>query len=162
MIVVADSSPLIALVNIRHIDILPTIFGEIIIPPQIAAELKHANRPQHVREFVAQAPEWLRVQSPLRIEHIARLHEGEVAAICLAQELKASLLLIDEIAGRREAARRGISIAGTIGVLEAAADRNLVDLAEAFAQLKSTDFWVSPDFLDERLAAWRQKQADRR
>lgn len=37
MIVVADSSPLIVLVNIGHIEILPALFHEVFIPPQIAA-----------------------------------------------------------------------------------------------------------------------------
>ena len=39
MIVVADSSPVIVLVNIGQIQILPALFGAVIIPPQIAAEL---------------------------------------------------------------------------------------------------------------------------
>lgn len=43
MIVVADSSPLIVLVNIGHIEILSALFGEVFIPPQIAAELSEAS-----------------------------------------------------------------------------------------------------------------------
>ncbi len=35
MLVVADSSPLIVLINIGHIDVLPGLFGQVIVPPQV-------------------------------------------------------------------------------------------------------------------------------
>jgi len=41
MLVVADTSPLIALVNIEHVDVLPKLFEQIVIPPDIIAELAH-------------------------------------------------------------------------------------------------------------------------
>ncbi len=41
---------------------------------------------------------------------------------------------------------------GTIGILEAAADQGLLNLGDAFEKVKQTDFWVSPAFLDGRLA----------
>jgi hypothetical protein len=36
-------------------------------------------------------------------------------------------------------------------VLELAADQRLLDLQDAFSRLKNTDFWISPQLLDERL-----------
>ena len=51
----------------------------------------------------------------------------ELAAIALAQELKADLLLIDEARGRKAAADRHIPFTGTIGVLELA-DQGLLDI----------------------------------
>jgi predicted nucleic acid-binding protein len=56
MIVVADSSPLIVLVNIGHVEILPALFREVVIPPQIAAELSDARRSQAVRDFINGQP----------------------------------------------------------------------------------------------------------
>ena len=69
----------------------------------------------------------------------------------LAQQLKADLLLIDDVRGRKAAGHRRIDFTGTIGVLELAADQGLLDLEDAFARLKNTDFWISPRLLDERL-----------
>ena len=88
MIVVADSSPLVVLVNIGHVRILPALFREVVIPPQIAAELADARRPQSVRDFIADRPPWLYVRTPACVELIPDLHEGECAAISLARELK--------------------------------------------------------------------------
>ena len=157
MLVVADSSPLIALINIEHVDLLPRLFGEIVIPPEITTELRAANRPPAVRQFLTTSPAWLIERVPAVIEPIPALHAGERAAISLARELKADLLLIDETMGRQAARERRIPITGTIGVLELAADRKLLDLAGAFERIKKTDFWVSAELLDERLALYRNR-----
>ncbi len=158
MLVIADSSPVIALVNIGHIGLLPALFGQIIVPPQVAEELARPARPAPVRGLIASPPVWLLQQSPVSIEPIPYLHAGELAAISLARELRADLLLIDEARGRQAAAARQIPFAGTIGILELAADRGLLDLASAFASLKTTDFWVSDRFLDERLEGFKKRR----
>lgn len=161
MIVVADSSPLVALTNISHIDVLPKLFGQVIIPPEISAELRQHSRPQAVRDFIALPRDWLLERAPAVIQSIPSLHAGELAAISLAQELKADLLLIDEMRGRQAAGNLRIPFTGTIGVLELAADRGLIDLQDAFGRLKNTDFWISPQLLDERLKLYlaRKSQA---
>ncbi len=129
MLVVADSSPLVLLVNIERIDILPILFGQVFVPPEVSTELRHPNRPQVVREFIASRPAWLVERMPSAIEPIPSLHAGEVAALSLARELKADLLLSDDAQGRRAAADRHIPFTGTIGVLELAADRGLLEPA---------------------------------
>jgi predicted nucleic acid-binding protein len=160
MLVVADSSPLVILVNIGQISVLPTLFGEVAIPSQVAAELRANNRPVAVREFIATGPRWLVERTPKAIEPIAALHAGELAAISLARELKADLLLIDEMRGRKAAAERNIPLTGTIGVLEFAADRGLLDLATAFEAVKQTDFWISDALLDQRLQLYLSRGRD--
>jgi predicted nucleic acid-binding protein len=71
--------------------------------------------------------------------------------LILAEQLKADSLLLDEMEARREALRRGLPVAGTIGVLEKAAERNLINLAEAFARLSRTNFHIAPEVLQEAL-----------
>ena len=159
MLVIADSSPLIVLANIEAIHILPSLFGQVAIPIQVREELAQPNREKPVREFISAQPSWLTVHSPTTNEVIPLLHEGETAAINLAAELKADLLLIDEIQGRRVAAARKIPLTGTIGVLEMAASAKLLDLEHAFDRIKRTDFWVSPRFLGERLQAFQKRQS---
>lgn len=153
MIVVADTSPFVVLVQIAHIDVLPRLFGEVFVPPQVTAELRAAQRAKAVRDFIDAPPSWLHERAPSSIENMPALHAGELAAISLARELRADLLLVDESCARRAALSRGIPIAGTIGVLELAANRGLLELADAFEAVKQTDFWISPRLLDERLRA---------
>lgn len=151
MLVVADSSPIIALINIGCVDVLPEIFERVAIPPQVAAELGDLKRPGEVRDFVAQLPAWLSIHVLRALEAIPGLHLAECEAINLASELRADLLLIDERDGRRAAGVRKLAFTGTIGVLERAATHGLIDLKDAFDRLKETDFWVSPKLLDLRL-----------
>lgn len=158
MLVVADSSPLNFLIRLGFIDVLPALFGNVIIPNEVAEELTRLRTPEEVRRYIAAPPPWLRVQAPKRFEPIDKIHQGEAAAICLAIELGADLLLIDDAAWRRAARERAVAVAGTVGVLEKAADRGLVNLADAFARLKEQrDFWIDPRLLDDRLLRFRAR-----
>src|SRR5262249_30110435 len=118
MIVVADTSPFVVLVAIGHVDVLPTLFREVLIPPQVASELASSRRSQEVRDFIATPPAWLRVLAPSSIETIPGLAAAETAAIALAAEVQAGRLMIDEYRGRKAATERGLHVVGTIGVLE--------------------------------------------
>lgn len=151
MLVVADSTVFVVLIEIGHIEILPSLFKQVWVPREIIEETRHPDRPAAVRAFAEVIPSWLIVRSPKHLEQIASLHAGELAAISLARELRADLLLIDERAGRAAAQQMHIPITGTIGVLELAADAGLLDLSDAFARMKRTDFWISHRLLDERL-----------
>jgi predicted nucleic acid-binding protein len=152
MIIVADSSPFVVLVSVQQIDVLAAVFGEVIIPPQVQSELAATKRAEVVRAFIAAPPSWLRVVAAASVQPIEGLHAGEAAAIAVALELRADRVIIDERLGRRAATERGLRVIGTIGVLEAAAERDLVDLGDVFERIKRTDFWVSPAFLDQRLS----------
>jgi predicted nucleic acid-binding protein len=68
---------------------------------------------------------------------------GERDAIELALAVKADLVLMDDWAGRSQAEAIGLTVTGTIGVLEEAARRDLVNIAEALRRLFATNFRVS-------------------
>jgi predicted nucleic acid-binding protein len=119
-------------------------------------ELQSPKRPGTVRAFVATPPEWLEVRAPTALEPIPDLHAGETAAISLARECHTELLVIDETQGRKAASELVLTVTGTIGVLEAAAKRNLVCLEDEFERLKRMGFWVNPKLLDARLALFRE------
>lgn len=89
MLVVGDSSPLIVLVNIGHVDVLPKLFGQVFVPPAVTNELAFSSRPQAVRDFGAVPPAWLHVQRATAIQPIPELHPGETEALSLALELHA-------------------------------------------------------------------------
>lgn len=158
MIVVADTSPIIALVNIEQTTVLHQLFQAIIIPPAVAAELGDSKRSLPIRNFISTPPSWLRIQEPERMENLPDLHRGEIEAISLARQLQARLLLIDERGATAAARGLGLNVVGTVGVLERAADEGLLNLRDAFLRLRQTDFWVSERLLNERLKIFEERQ----
>lgn len=142
MIVVSDTSPLNYLILIDYQDVLPTLFGQIVIPQAVLNELQHAKTPEKIKNWIATKPIWLEVRN-VRVSPINRfenLDYGEREAIFLAEELGADAILIDEKDGRREAAKLGFVIIGTLSVLDRAAETNLISFAEAVDRLRRTQF----------------------
>ena len=154
MIVVADTSPINYLVLIGQINVLPKLYGRILVPPAVLAELSHPLAPGPVREWSVGAPVWLEIVSPKITLVLPKLDRGETEAIALATEVHANAVLIDELAGRQEALRRGLKIAGTLSVLDEADQAGIVKFDDAVAALRATSFRVS----QEVLAAIRQKR----
>jgi len=91
----------------------------------------------------------MEVLSPKGSLVLAQLDPGESEAIALATEVHADVLLIDEQAGRQEAVRRGLKVAGTLSVLDEAEQAGLVKFDEAVAELQKTSFRVSETVLLE-------------
>lgn len=121
MLVVADSSPINILIRIECTHVLPSLFGTVVIPPEVRQELTDARTPTAVRAWMTNLPSWLSVRPALSVESITPLNLGEQAAISLAREIHAEALLIDDLDGRRAASQRGLLVIGTLGVLERAA-----------------------------------------
>ena len=55
-VVVADAGPLRYLVLIDAIDLLPRLFGRVLIPEMVSAELSRPSTPRRVREWLAADP----------------------------------------------------------------------------------------------------------
>ena len=89
--------------------------------------------------------------SLLTIDSLAELGAGETAAITLAVELHADLLLMDDRRGVTAALQRGLTVTGTMGLLARAAKRSILDLATAFDRLKQTNFRYRQETMDQLL-----------
>lgn len=152
-VVIAENSPLNYLTLIGSVDVLHRLYGTVIVPQQIITELTDPAAPHEVRVWALNLPDWIDVRVAV-VDDTSMLHldPGERAAITLAQSEPGALLLIDEAAGRIEASRRGILNTGTLGVLRAAALRELVDLPTALARLLETNFRVSMELVSALLA----------
>lgn len=153
MIVISDTSSILYLLLINQLDLLPQMYGQVIIPEIVRDELADPGAPIQLQQWIANAPEWLIVQPVISTPDatLSNLNPGEQAAITLAQECLADLLIIDERAGRRAATNLGIRIIGLLGILDEAAAQGLINLPEAIAQLQQTNFRVSPVLIQRLL-----------
>lgn len=119
MIVISDTGPLRYLSVLGCIDLLPKLFGRVICPGIIIQECMHPRAPAEIRALVSVMPEWLIVQEPKQMEEALSRHldASEAAAISLAGELQANLILMDEKKGRQHGKARGFAVAGTLNIL---------------------------------------------
>jgi predicted nucleic acid-binding protein len=147
MVVIADTSALNYLVLIEQINVLEKIYGTVVIPETVRNELLHSTAPEPVREWIVQAPEWLRVRTPRNRPDpsLSALDAGERDAITLALELHAKQLIIDDRQGRESAIQHGIPVIGTLGILRAASELGLLDLRATLARLRATNFYVTEE-----------------
>jgi len=147
MIVVSDTTPLRYLAVIGGLGWLETLFGTVICPPEVLGECLHDNSPEPLRAWATSPPQWLVVtQVPSDARELppgTSLDAGEAAALRLALEIRADLVLLDERRGRAVAERIGVPITGTLGVLVEASLHGLADFEAALTHLlQRTNFRV--------------------
>lgn len=119
-----------------------------VLPGAVHTELSNPVAPPAVQRWIASPPVWLEVIETDGVDPIAGLHKGEAAAIALAGSLHADLLLIDEREGFRVAKKRGLRATGTLGLLDLAAGRGMIDFDQAIQMLEGTSFRRPAALLD--------------
>jgi len=153
MIVVSDTSPICYLLLIGEIQLLPQLYGQVVIPQAVQQELANERSPAVVQAWIGQPPEWLAIQT-VNIpsdSDLANLDLGERAAIVLALATKADLIVIDDLLGRQVARLRQLRVTGLLGILDEAARQNLVDFPSAIARLQQTSFRASSQLIQSLL-----------
>lgn len=150
MIIVSDTSPLINLAMINRLDLLPALFGKVIIPQKVFEEITVQGIGMPGADEVRNA-EWIEVKSCANFTLVQALclqvDEGEAEAIALAIEQRTDLLLIDEKLGRQVAKGFGLSMMGLLGVLKLAKEKGLVSAMKPLLDLliQQAGFRVAPE-----------------
>lgn len=144
---------------IDAINVLPQLYGQVIIPQAVCQELSASGSPIVLQEWIAAPPPWLIIRSIDIVddESLFTLDFGERNAIFLAERLKANLIILDEQEARKIAADRVLKVIGLLGVLYQAALRDLIDLAESLERLKQTNFRASSSLFDSLLARYQNE-----
>jgi predicted nucleic acid-binding protein len=136
-VIVADSSPLIALAVIDQLDLLPNLYKRVLIPPAVWDEVTVKGIRMPGAQSVSQV-QWLEIESP-SVENVSALSilvdRGEAEALALAQSIPDSIILLDDAQARRVAERLGIPRIGTLGILRRAKKANLIHEIKGYIQL---------------------------
>jgi predicted nucleic acid-binding protein len=147
LIVVSDSSPVIALARIGRLELLPKLYQQVLIPASVYRELQHPHR-----RFPLDPDSWpwlvvRPVQDIGRVARLGQLDPGEAEAIILAVEVGADVVLVDERKGRKAATDMGLRVLGVLGILAEAKRAGLIDRIEPVLDelIGRADFWVAPE-----------------
>jgi predicted nucleic acid-binding protein len=150
MIAVSNTSPLVLLDKAGHLWILGKLFEKVFIPLAVDAEW--------LRPGGYVVPQWLTVatvsQDTVSIakDLYQKIDKGEAEAIALFSSMKADLLLIDDLNGRRQAKAMGFPVVGTLGILIAAKRKGIIpEITAVLEILKQHRFYVSDEVLKRAL-----------
>jgi hypothetical protein len=121
MLVVSNTSPISNLAIVGRLEFLKQRYGLVRIPVAVADELAALSHPAGTQRIkAALSDRWLLVEQ-LDKSSTPRLpfplDPGETAAIALALQFKADVLLLDEKRGREAARHCGLTVAGVLGEL---------------------------------------------
>jgi predicted nucleic acid-binding protein len=147
MIVVTNSTPIISLAKIDKLHLLRDIFGKIYVPNAVYKEvvLKGKGRPGSKEIEEAEWVESKEVYNIISKKHLlAYLDEGEAEVILLADELSASLVIMDERKGYEVLSNLlNIKVIGTIAILSMAKDLGLVENIKPYLdKMKANGVWI--------------------
>jgi predicted nucleic acid-binding protein len=148
MIVVSDTSPITALISIRHIELLRDLFTEVLVPEAVRAELLRGH---------SSLPDWLQTHRVSDLTIVTRLAAtvdiGEAEAIALAKEIKADRLLIDERKGRQLAKAEGVDVIGLVGVVLLAKRKGLVRSGREIIErlIQEAGVYLEPELVNSAL-----------
>ncbi len=136
MIVVSDTTPIISFLKINRLDILETLFGEVLLPEAVFEELVSNPIFQEEADKVKNCSflKKVSIANSSTVNMLMRmtgLDLGESEAIIYSDENKSDLLIVDEVRARHVATTMKLRISGTIGILTAANENGLLNKEDA-------------------------------
>lgn len=156
MIVVADTSVLLNLCCIELADLLPSLFGEVWIPPMVQKEFLQLSA-TNPRFSGMKVPGWAKVSAEVSIPDAVRvcpdLDPGETEALSLALILHADYVLVDDSAARRAAHQLQQRCTGIGGILLLAKGCGEITAVGPWLDRLQTEarFFLSTPFREELL-----------
>ena len=124
MIIIADSSALIALASCNSLSLLDKLFCEIKVPQAVFNEVVNQDKPQAqtLKNYLADKI------TPINPNQLMQqnLGIGEREAMTLYIQLHADLLLIDDAKAKRIAIANDIKVIGSLGILLLAKQKGLI------------------------------------
>ena len=142
---------------IGQLHLIQELFGEIIIPKEVWAELIIEGKGKPGINEIEKA-KWIKVvkvKNDSLVKTLTKdLDVGESAAIALAIERKANLLLLDETDARNLAEFYNLTKTGVLGILMRAKKRRLIkQIKPMLEKLRiQAHVWIKPDLYDAILS----------
>jgi len=155
MIVIADSSPLIALAVIEKLELLEKLYENVYVPTAVLQEVVRTDKPfaNELKLFLSGRIK--DAKNKMAVKILSRdIGAGEAEAIVLALETQPAVALIDDLKARRFAKMNGIEVIGTMGILlEAKKDGLIKEIKPLICNLLQHDIRISTKIIEITLQA---------
>ena len=154
-VVVADAGPLIALARLHLLELLPQVFGEVLVTDVVLEECARSPDFPEAPTILAAMAE--NVMTRCVAQDFSAFEQEidieEASAIAVAIERRCGVLM-DDKAGRRMAGHIGIPVIGTVGVLVLAKRKGLVTRVKPLLEhLVESGYFLSKEIIAATLAA---------
>jgi predicted nucleic acid-binding protein len=152
MLIVADTSALLALAVSESLSLLDELFGDVRVPAAVFEECTISGKPHadQLRDYLGGKVE--AVDLGEYVIAAAGLGAGELEAMALYKDLHADRLLLDDARARRVAAFNQITVVGSLGVLLLAKDQGLIpEVKPKLNSIRAAGFYFSEPLLQEAL-----------
>ena len=150
--IISNATPLIAFAKIGQLPLMQKIVGNLIIPEAVAEEIS-VYKSTASGGIILADESWIQIE-PLQSNAqmqllLPTLDRGEAAVIALALERNASLVLIDELTGRKVAESLHLRVSGSVGLLIKAKQTGQIETIEPFlSAMKQAGIYFSQRFID--------------
>jgi len=103
-------------------------------------------------EFYNKLPDWIKIKDPpdAKYQEILEMEvdKGEASVIALALKLERSILIIDDLKGRRVADKLNIRYSGTLGLLLKAKEEGIINkVTPIINKILATNFRFSDELI---------------
>lgn len=148
MLVIADSSALIALAVSRALDVLLTLYGDVKVPQAVYDEVVQPEKPLASKIASFLEGRVTPVNTARFVFNAGGLGLGELEAMALYKQLSADILLIDDRRARAIAEHNQIPWVGSLGVLLLAKHRGVVPAIKPYvALLRDSSIYFGEEIL---------------
>jgi predicted nucleic acid-binding protein len=153
MIIVSNTTPLIAFSSLQKFDLLKKLFGKLYIAEAVYHEATITKKEKDNLAFEIAQADWVqtvKVKDRLAVDVLLdELDLGEAETIVLAKEINADWILMDEKKGRRKLTQLGLAKIGTIGLLLKAKEMGLLtEIKPEIKTLTETSFNLSESVIN--------------
>ena len=153
MIVIADSSALVALSICQALPLLEPLFEKVYVPEAVYAEISIEGKPEAKALIEYLSSRIKQVQAnKIQVMDASKLGAGEQEAIALYMDLSADLLIIDDARAKKAAYANGLEVMGSIGILLLAKQRGLVSTIKPMLNLLAiSDIHLGTSIIEKAL-----------
>ena len=152
MLIVADSSALIALAVCDGLDVILQIYDDLKIPEAVYTEIVAPEKPYSDALGAFLTERVVKVDVSRWVVTAGGLGRGEIEAMALYKQLSADALLIDDHRARVIAEHNHIQCVGALGLLLVAKQRGIAStLAPYVHKLRQSSIFYGDDLLDKVL-----------
>jgi predicted nucleic acid-binding protein len=152
MLIVADSSALIALAVCDGLDVILKVYDDLKIPEAVYKEIVAPEKPHSDALGVLLADRVVKVDLERWVVAAGGLGRGEIEAMALYKQLSADVLLIDDRRARIIAEHNQIECIGALGLLLVAKQRRKISaIAPYVHKLRQSSIFYGDDLLDKVL-----------